>query len=60
MPPPKIDVATNIARVPFCSPHSIVIHIFCSVHEASDWAAKYAMAIITTLSIKVTRPACAK
>ena len=60
MPPPKIDVATNIARVPFCSPHSIVIVFFCSVPEASNWATKYATTIITTLSTKVIRPACAK
>ena len=29
IPPPKIVVATNIARVPFCNPHSMVIHFFC-------------------------------
>ena len=36
MPPPKIDVATNIASVPFCSPHSIVIHFFCATPETNN------------------------
>ena len=38
IPPPKIEVATNIANVPFCKPHSIVMHFFCLVPEARNCA----------------------
>ena len=37
-PPPKIDVATKIANVPFCNPHSIVIHFFCLLPVANNCA----------------------
>ena len=30
--------ATNTANVPFCKPHSIVIHFFCFVPEAKNFA----------------------
>ena len=38
IPPPKIDVAIKIARVPFWSPHSIVIHFLCSSPDARNLA----------------------
>ena len=56
----NIWVATKTASVPFCKPHSIVMHYFCLTPEASNWATKYATNIITTLSTKVIKPACAK
>jgi len=39
MPPPKIVVDTNIARVPFCSPHSIVIDFLLNTNNASKVSA---------------------
>ena len=32
------QVSYNIAKVPFCKPHSIAIHFFCAVPVPSNFA----------------------
>lgn len=60
MPPPNTDVATTIAKVPFCNPHSIVIVLRWAKPVLKSLAIKNAINIIKMFKAKVINPAWEK